>query len=377
VLSGTASGCVARNVCDKDESAISVVKEGAGGWNVDGNMKITGSVECRGGSLRVLNSEKYKFYRFNIRDTWKNVADEYGVKNTDNAVLLRGFALISSDNPSSNVMYKAVYNPSANGKAYMLKPGEVCYANGANVQVLDNRNLDKLFVHGVFQAQASSSMPDIDPGDSNTWVQIAMRIPEDAGEIVKYDICTGTNGSATEDATTKIVPFCREVRSWSIDGSSDGITWECIVSEDRTVATMTPLSNSRWYSSNNTDSMKGMELSSTEYQALSKTVSPSAVGVSGGGALSFEEMVETAALKLYANESGTISNVRFLSGGTIDVSGAGDVRGRLPVVFEDVVGLDNVVSYALTVNGEKTFSKIALHGGTLSIVPPGLSVHIR
>jgi hypothetical protein len=123
--------------------------------------------------------------------------------------------------------------------------------------------------------------------------------------------------------------------------------------------------------------MSGMSLPRDEYTSETKNIEPAAIGVSGGGALSFEEMVETAALKLYANESGTISNVRFLSGGTIDVSGAGDVRGRLPVVFEDVVGLDNVVSYALTVNGEKTFSKIALHGGTLSIVPPGLSVHIR
>jgi hypothetical protein len=340
-------------------------------------MDISGSIESKGGTLRVDNNKKFKWYRFNIRDTWKDVCDSNGVTGTDNTVLLRGFALIAADNLSSNIMYVATYNPAANGKPQLLAPGEVCYANADNEPVLADRDLDKLFEHSIFQAQASASKPNINPDDESTWVRIAMRVPENAAEVVKYDIRAGTNGSSTTNDVLKTVPFCREVRSWSIDGSSDGETWETLVSEERDVSNMTPFSNKHWYSSKSTANMSGMSLPRDEYTSETKNIEPAAIGVSGGGVLSFDEAVEVCALKFAAREGGKIANVKILPNGTIDVAAVGSEYGELPVVFENVSGLENLRSYKLTVNGRDTFSKLSLTGGKLSVVPPGLSIHIR
>ena len=123
--------------------------------------------------------------------------------------------------------------------------------------------------------------------------------------------------------------------------------------------------------------MSGMSLPRDEYATILKNVSPSAVGVSGRGALSFDEAVEVSAFRFTEREGGRIANVKILPDGTIDVAAVGSEYGELPVIFENVSGLENLRSYKLTVNGRDTFSKLSLIGGKLSIVPPGLSIHIR
>ena len=160
VLSGTASGCVARNVCDKDESAISVVKEGAGGWNVDGNMKITGGVECRGGSLRVLNSKKYKFYNS------------------------------ATGNEEFSTKYNFAYTLGANGYAFVKDTGGICCMIDASGKVVHKPPTDNVYhypISGVNQGYYARRYYEIpyvsdisaigcERVDENGWIRVRIRL---------------------------------------------------------------------------------------------------------------------------------------------------------------------------------------------------------
>lgn len=356
---------------------VSLVKEGVGTWTVGGNMAISGEVESRGGLLRIDNRRKFTWYRFNVRDTWRDVCEATGQlpKNLDNAVLLRGFALIGEDNASSNVMYGATYKSAANGNPATLLPGEVCYANAANVNGTADRTPDMLFVNSIFQAFESSSKRNIDPDDSNTWVRIAMRLPAGASRIVKYDICAGTNSSDDK------VPYCREVKSWSLDGSVDGVTWECLAEEVRDLETPTPLYRSRWYSSNSSATMSGLGMSDQDETAVfSRTVEPDAVGASNGGRLEFLSAVETDELLIdgASPTAGTVANVAFAETGVLRVRNfdrSGDKC--LPIVFENVSGLEHLANYSLELNGRASKWRIAVRDGRLYLCPPGVILIVR
>lgn len=367
VLDGTGTTDVVRDVTN-GVGSVSVVKEGAGTWTLDGDLDVSGAVAANGGVLNVRNSKTYRWFRFNVRSTWYELCKAAGVSSIDTSAMQRGLSLTSAD--GTNWAPFVTYQKSKNNKPLQLLPGEACYGNaGSDDNSTTERGLDQLFVGSLWHAKNVNGTPD--PDDSNTWVRVVARLPDQASPIVRYDIKAVNGGS-------KGLPYCRNARSWSLEASVDGREWTTVAEEDRTADNVTPMSNGQWYSTKTATSTGMVTSASCDANAL-KSVAPSAVGAANGGVLTFGEAVTASGLTLDANATaaGVVSNVAFAATGTIRVANAPSTAFEIPFDFGNATGIENISSYSVFFGDRPTRWTATVGDGVIKFLPPGLLLLLK
>jgi len=367
VLDGSGTANVVRDVTN-GVGTVSVVKEGSGTWCLDGDLDVSGTVAANGGVLTVCNSKVYRWFRLNIRSTWYQVYREGPSPDlTDTTVMLKGMTLTSED--GTDWASSLAYNQTKNNEPLLLLPGEACYGNAGSADSSDERNLGCLFRGLTWQAKNGTKKVNnvLDPDDSNTWVRIVMRLPDDASPIVRYDFKTGNSSSTTG------LPYNRELRSWSLEASLDGLSWTTVADEDRTTDNITPRGNKLWYSTGKESSTGLVTRASCDATAI-KSVAPAAVGAADGGVLAFCEAVTVRNLSLdaAAASAGVISNVTFAAGGTISVTNAPSGEFSVPFDFGNATGVENVSAYSVLLNGSPAWRTVTVADGTITFTRPGL-----
>lgn len=366
VLDGTGTDDVVRDVTN-GVGAVSIVKEGAGTWTLDGDLDVSGAVVANGGVLNVRNSKTYRWFRFNIRSTWYELCKAAGVTGLDKAVGQKGLALVSDD--GVNWAPFVTYQKAKNNKPPQLLPGEACYGNAGSVDSRDDRDLGCLLKGSLWQAKNGDTTPD--PTDTNTWVRVVVRLPDEASPIVRYDIKSATAGKSG-------LPYFRNARSWSLEASVDGRTWAIVAEDERTADNVTPTTDAKWYSTDAPTSTGLVTQASCDASAL-KSVAPSALGAANGGVLTFGEAVTVGGLTLDANATaaGVVSNVTFAATGMIRVANAPSKAFEIPFDFGNATGVENISSYSIIFDDRPKRWTAIVGDGVIKFFPPGMMLLLK
>lgn len=347
---------------------ITVVKEGSGTWRMEGDFDAK-AFDVRGGTLDLSVAQNYTWYRFNVKELWN---DEH------TTLVLSRFALLDEGGTCCNT--NLFYRSASNGATYTLKPGMWAFWTNDYVDSPGNRNgstVGKLFVeNGAEPTQAddccvvwrNNGSGNIRPvlGDESSWFRVVMRVAEGSPAITKYDICANVNYGTADDR-----PNDREVKSWSLDASRDGVNWIEIASV--TTNQTPPTANLQWYSTRDADfnpAVNGYDIASEQITAL-KPTELDYVSVAAGATLISDKRIPVKELRYdMSRGGGTLEGFAFADNCVLRVvSAPGSKVDRLPITFRNVTGIDDVSGWTLVVNGK------TMPAGRLRTTADGFAVY--
>ena len=353
ILAGDVDGCVARGVSN-GVGVVSVAKEGSGDWTLAGDLDFSGSLEARAGTLSV--AQRYHWYKLIFKETWKIPRG-----GTDDALMVRGIGLFAdgSNEPYTNV----AWNASADGKPTTLAPGQACLGR-AGYSSSSGRDPINFFRNKSAYAQVSYSKT-LTLTDESTWIEVVVRLPEDASPISRYDIRAGNGGGASN-------PYWREAYSWSLQGSCDGVTWDeldTVISNKTTAGTAaSKYTQSKWYSSGG-DTPTGWAIRSAPTAPATLTA-VAAVGAAAGAKL-FTDTPVTASGIVYdaALGGGTIDGFAFSSDCSLDVRNLEAGAMSLPLTLTNCTGIGAARITSVTMDGK------AKHGWSAVLSEKGITIY--
>ena len=410
VLDGDdASGAVVRDLTD-GEGTLSVEKRGAGTWRISGTNDFSGRLDVKEGTLVIDGSNAgYTWFRFTFISMQEN----------GNGIFpkLQEIALYDADGIRRNtglVQHREVVSETSNdvrcqtvGNPYEILPGTVAYGVtgsyrfGSNGLESDDRDLHVAFddskdtpvVNGWTLSRATPNSTSSTPnGTPETAIPVVMRLTDDTTRIAAFDLCTGT--SITTNAVLK---------SWRIEGSSDGVEWDVLtnVTFEIDLSALTRDNRyqhqNKWYSRHeqaywgNTFA-PGRVLSAADpgfpLRGHSNVECPNplrnviAVRVAPGAKLLANGGVELASMVGDpVNGTGTIDGFTFASEGVLEV--ASENLGREPVdmVFNitNCTAFANLEHWTATSSiGRRSRLRIRVTGeNSVRVLPRGIAISIR
>ena len=380
VLAGDASDCRAYCVTN-GIGKMSVVKEGAGDWTVEGEFDFSGAVEAREGVLKINASKNYGWYKLVLKENWR--AETSG--GDGSIIWISQFGLFDAD--GKNWIENLVHNKSANGMVKDLKPGEAAFGhanfnyhssnaelwsltnafNSANTAVAGNR--------GKSFSPANNTL-----ADPSAWVEIVVRPHETTNALVRYDIrqYSCSNVSWLKDV------FARDVRSWSLEGSMDGINWENL---DTVISNKNPTTGDqcKWIGTNRTTPHNAGEglgpIAAETSRALLRPSSVASVSAASGATVKVNAALPTAKIKVdYALGGGTIEGFALAKNGALEVVNVPEDAGRsllIPLSLVNVSGAENISGYTVLVNGKNKSWSCRYSDGYLKVDAPGTVILFR
>lgn len=370
VLGGTAGGSAATCITN-GPGTVGVAKDGSGSWTISGENDFSGPVEVKEGSLVFDRRSQYEFYKFTIMQNWR---DECTDGDGGNA-WISCFALIDGD--GNNLAMDITANNAADGAPTSLAANEAAFAY-TGMKYLQNASLGiPRALSNAFDTAESvyagnhDGKPVVD--NPNTWIPIVMRLPVDHAPVVKYDFRHWVYRGYAQTL------WCREPRSWKLEGSIDGITWDTL---HTVISNSTPVTGGsyHWASTDTTD-YGGFPVAATA--AITPMASIVSLKVAPGASFSVLGPALTVnGLDCAAGGSGSISNVTLAASGTLNVSGdgAGNVLSTsFPVDLGNAAGAANVKAWNLTVDGiaRPTWRVGGYADGSIEILPPGTILIFR
>ena len=349
--------CEVANVSD-GSGVVSVVKDGDGIWALTGEQSFSGSLRVKKGTLYLRNPDHYNWFRFVIRENLGSAETR-----------LYELGLFDSEEHRVALTPVTVYDTDKGSLQY----GEA--ALWRSVSTHSSGPFSCLFdgIAGSTYVRFQGSRPQT--GSESTWIYIAMRVPADAN-VVAFDYApyVGNATSAYQDAGLK---------SFVMQGSLDGMEWIDLYEESEATKT----SNAKWHYTGNSVSAGGLNAG----QAFDTTIpvadraanflgNASSVSVDSGATLVLQGDVSLSRLTVASAGAGTVVGGALAAGGTLDI--VGDIPTGVvdfPLAFSGVSGLENILSWDITVNGEaNSFVKLVMSGGQLKMKPTrGLIVIMR
>ena len=211
-LSDGASGC-----------RLGVVKTGTGTWTLAGTNSFSGPVIVSGGTLKVRRDYVYTWYKLVVKDLWSRFEPTF--TGTDQFRLGR-IGLFDLHGHRHNIGF------ARNGAmpiGFTLAPGEIGmstkYGYWLRNEMLTDQGLSGLVATGELNNNRSLYMTRdsvaIDPDNADTWIEFTMRLTNGTPEIAYYDLGTGVG----QNPQTPHADTNRNVRAWSMMGSTDGWHW--------------------------------------------------------------------------------------------------------------------------------------------------------
>ena len=201
------SGAVENVIADISDGeagcTVSLVKEGSGTWYLDGSNSFSGSISVKAGTLVVRNPANYGWLRWTLRanygDDFVNIV-EFGIYDSAGSRINSGMTTTAD--------FAAIaYNQAAYQTRYMYY----------ELAALSNMFDDTTSLWGAVRYVNNDTNNRIllNESDPSTHIPIVMRLPENAERIDSYDIVGRYGGT-------------RPLKSYLLEGSVDGIHWDCI-----------------------------------------------------------------------------------------------------------------------------------------------------
>ena len=214
----------------------------------------------------------------------------------------------------------------------------------------------------------------IDPEKPATWIPIVMHLTNGIGRAASFDLVSPSSNAK------------RNVKSFFVEGSIDGIHWDSL-----TNVTLESNSDGKWVFSRGSYSAGsagthtgGAPLAGGPANAVPALANVESVSVAAGARLvSLGGTAPIKGLKVDEQGAGTIENFAFAEKGegndcTLDVQNMPRSGGVLPGMYENCTGLENVARWSLKVGGTETSKMhIVVEGGKIRIVPVGMIMTIR
>jgi hypothetical protein len=207
-----------------------------------------------------------------------------------------------------------------------------------------------------------------------------VRPHETTNALVSYDIRQRSfSGSVAYEQT-----FARDVRSWSLEGSMDGVNWENL---DTVISNANPTTGGewRWISTNRTSAHNAGEglgpIATETSRALLRPSAVASVSAAAGATVRVNAPLAANAIRLdYALGGGTIDGFALAENGTLDILNVPDDVGRsieFPLSLANVSGLENLAGYAVRINGKDRGWSARYSDGRLTVTAPGMYLFIR
>ena len=396
VLGGDAEMSCAASVTN-GPGTLSVVKDGAGAWTVRGDYDFSGDVAVRNGRLRLAGT-RYEWYRLTIMQTWGSGTDPSGnaFPGDGSNFTLRRWALLDDD--GVNQIPDLPHNPAADGKPWKLAPGEAAMNNtnylflGRNTGVIWEYALTNLFATArVDDGNYNFAVVNADPWGgyyglnhdisyTQSWVRVVVRLPRGASPVTHYDLKAHSYINASGESTA-----ARVVRSWMVEGSTDGISWtplDTVISNAYENAVSG--GSGHWFSNNKTTLEAGYGPYPSGEGARIRPASLSSVSAASGTVLESTGALAANGINYdCAAGGGTLSGFAFAADTSVrlvncDVSALGGGRVMFPLDLSGCTGLDDTSRWTLSINGTPASSRrLRVSGEGIAIVPAGLYISFR
>lgn len=379
-------------VCNVTNGAgvVSVRKEGSGTWTMGGPFAFTGGLEVLGGTLIMREpGDEYRYYRFVIKEiglTNESISNEYAsvwTGNTWGSVSFGDIGLYDAEGIRQNLDLVHVADNAS------LLSGEAAYSSYGLKYFGDEKSfaLENLFDdlkqgtngawNGVVVVFPDARQPR--RTDPEHWISVDMRLPESAGRIHQYDLCSGGQFVGPYGGRTPTAV--------ALYGSTDGVRWDLLRDEfDETTARSS--NNYQWLAANKlfTDGGErggarhtgGWMLKKTAPEAVQYDLCP--VTVANGAALKFEGETPPiiSHLKLDAATTGSIEGFAFAESGTIEIADLSRDTVGLGVNLSGSSGTENLLRWTVIADGKVNAKvRVAAAGSGLAVVRIGTVVVLR
>lgn len=360
-----------------DGATVSVIKEGHGVYELTGDLGFTGDVIVKAGELRIrdINDKPYRWFRYTFKEnrcSSTNAAYSALSVATGNNYAGRVSRAINLDEiglyDSAGrrlTSWSKVGEVVTNGLHFTLQSNQVALKDPALVRMVDTNRDDfrQLFDNNHVGGGTCwicwsdrNLYPQFDKPES--WIVVYQRLDDAAAEAVSYDLCyVGHSGSDG---------YKGGPTAYAIEGSVDGVHFEEVASTNNVVYSPASDSSYGWLSNDGTDAgwttalpenvaHPKLPLDATRQVRKFARPAPRSVGVASGAKLVFDgEPLTTAGVTLGTDGFGTVSGIKLAAEGSVNL--VCDLSDRpkkvfFPVDFSQFGDSDNVLGYAVTVNG--------------------------
>ena len=391
VLAGETGTNVYRDLADGDTGVLAVVKEGAGTWQLSGDLTFSGGIDVKAGTVELVPSvqqTEYVYYRFNLKERYtKNTCSETFI-DCGKLALFNDAKVMQNTN--------LVYNAARNGCPWALRPGECALQNttpgfdyakytfdetyGKLVNLFGgiDRNSFARFSDSRYTGNADTkcAWPWLDQPDS--WVRVIFRLPEGHDPIVSYELGSRWGRDLTNPKASDHESLF-EVHSWSLEGSCDGLNWtelSSVVSNRPSGGTSSWWGNGMSYKS--TPSVRSID--TTPAETAPDTVFPNGarIGVAPGATIRALEPVTVSGLTVSTAGLGTVDGFTFADEGTIAFSGTSAKLCAQKVSGTFVNCTGDLEGWAVIYNGKRDLkAAVTLAADGIQVFRPGALILVR
>ena len=394
-LDGDGENAWLYNVCDP-HGTLSLIKDGAGTWNIGGTNQISGSVAVKGGTLNLRHHEAshHTWFRLTFKETSGNYmikVHEIGLYGVDGTRLNGNLAY-----HSATVIDRASAMSLPEGTIAASTTGSYDQREQMALAVDGNPATAWMTAHRMLNSTTPSNVYWDRPWVTNSpaWYSVAMRLPDHCAAVASYDILAHGGGYYEKTRTP---------RAFMLEGSADGINWEVLhdynAGEDSSPAGqhITWRFGGETWASLDACPASAVENHTTGWSIKSKTTIPdlpavmanvteisvaagARLAVTGGDAI---ELRDGITLTVDASTgAGTLANIILPENGTLNLVNVPEYSGSLemPISGENVTGLANVAGWNLSIDGvaqSASKRKCRYENGKIVLYNPGTVVVFR
>ena len=365
-LAGTngAANNVAWSIAD-GAGRVSVVKEGANTWTLEGEQAFSGDLTVKEGTLVVRNAsaQPHSWIRFVVKETAQTCPRYAGQVpgGYSGRVQFAKMTLLDGDGQ------RHLVNAPLAADDMDIPAGSVGYGYD---RTRPKAGIPAEHVNGAFSDSRWASLfwSDPSPDRPESWLQCVFHLAEGTPEITAFNFVMRWGTGSAYWASTPT--------AFAIEGSSDGLHWTELYAAD---AWNVPAGNDAWATGSPGASIRFAKRAVSDTFDCLKNVG--AVRVAAGATLRNEGAdTEISNLCIDANDAGTIDGFTFSKDGMLSVTNLpyGDCAA-LPGKFENVKGLENLADWSLSISGGRNSSAytVAVKDGRVFVNKRGLTVIMR
>ena len=363
---------------------ITLVKEGDGTWNLDGDLSFRGDVRVEKGVLNV--SQTYRYYRTIFKENGFGAGQNSGNNWSTNFIELCEIGLFDANGNRMNIGMEDGYSSYYEGRK-KLDPGKfavVRYSDEGWVRqdhpsyaLFDDTRATINKPNGGTCASTLQMTVNIHAPvrtDPSTWVTIVMRLPLGSDSVASYDFVSAAAASQN-----------MSLYAWELQGSFDAIEWVSLSDSQSDLNNPTPPPADCWQKTG-TKFYSGDTANGTHEGFAARRLSADgvfanveSVSVAAGATLRTTDGVTLKGLAVNPAGAGTIDGFAFANDGTLNVlsGGASGQVITLPGTYLNVSGLDKISGWDVKLNGNASRYRAHVSGGVIKVLPPGTWIYFR
>jgi len=346
---------------------ISIVKEGAGTWTLNGSNTFSGTVSVKAGTLKLRgDADGYSWFRWTIQ----NKSDSAGAR-----MYLTEFGLYDAQG------VRVGTNLAFNANWHELQPGQIALYREGSYSVNPDRPFNNLtdgsttpFEFSYYQYGTTTYESPL-LSDRETWIPFVMRVDENAGLVKYYDVCIHYPSGKSSN-------YKNNPNAWMLEGSVDGLHWDVLHTTNNV-----PLASAAYTwttagvvykSTTETEAgVNGCEIAMRPAYNT-PTVFTNTVSVAAEATLEAIGNVTLTSVAVDPSSSGVFSGVSIAESGHLDVASFPQ-NGSLGKVFANAKDLSNLENWSVSSQGRacRSWHLVVKADGEVCIAKDGLVVIVN